>query len=51
MVIRKLHKDGIIERTIPDKLNDPSQRQKLTESGRLFLKMITQDPAKTEKND
>jgi len=50
-VIRKLHKDGLIERTIPDKLNDPTQRQKLTESGRLFLKMITQDPAETEKND
>lgn len=40
-VIRKLNKEGLIERTIPDKLNNPAQRQKLTENGKLFLKMIT----------
>ena len=40
-VIRKLNKDGLIERTIPDNPNNPAQRQKLTENGKLFLKMIT----------
>ena len=39
-VIRKLHKDGLIERTIPDKLNNPAQRQKLTEKGEIFIKLL-----------
>jgi len=35
-VLIKLKKDGLVEQTIPDKSNLPSQRLKLTESGKLF---------------
>ena len=38
-VIRKLHKDGLIEQTIPDRPNHPNQKHQLSERGLLFLKM------------
>jgi predicted HTH transcriptional regulator len=40
-VIKKLLKDGLIERTIPDNPNHPAQRHRLAERGQLFLKLIS----------
>jgi hypothetical protein len=48
-VIRKLHKDGLIENTIPDKPNHPNQKHKLTERGVLFLNMITKNGIETKQ--
>ena len=50
-VLIKLKKDGLVEQTLPDKPNHPNQKHKLTKKGILFLKMITEYPAETEKND
>jgi len=50
-VMIKLKKDGLIDHTIPDNPNHPSQKHQLTEKGLLFLKMITKDSIDTEQND
>ena len=39
-VVQKLIVDRLIERTIPDKPNHPSQKFKLTERGQVFLSLL-----------
>jgi prophage maintenance system killer protein len=39
-VIKKLIADNLIERTIPENLNHPAQKLRLTERGKVFLKLL-----------
>ncbi len=40
-ILRKLHKDQLIENSIPESPNHPAQKHQLTEPGRTFLKHLT----------
>jgi ATP-dependent DNA helicase RecG len=40
-VLRKLHKDQLIENSIPENPNHPAQKHQLTQVGRTFLKLLT----------
>ena len=40
-ILRRLHKDQLIENSIPESPNHPAQKHQLTEPGRTFLKHLT----------